>query len=94
MQLVINYTKSSLKMVLVKIEKEPGTDLENIVAKALEKSIAKDLNGIECPFCDKESYVSVQIRKNKLNGMTTHVHACCKSFKEKIEEILLLGQSG
>jgi len=80
-------------MVLVKIDKDPSFHLDENVVQALEKSLRKDLKGISCPHCDSESYVCIQIRKNKLSGISTHIHACCEDFRKKIEEILLVEHS-
>jgi len=85
----LTIAKPTFVMVLLKVEKDPNTELEDFVIKALEKSMKDELKGIECPICDKSTCVSLQIRKHKLNGISIQVEACCDSFKSRIETILL-----
>lgn len=77
-------------MVRVTFNNDTGKELEDFVIRDLRDSIIRELEGLKCAKCKKDSQVRVTLRKNKLNGMRVTVNACCEEFNQEISEVLLL----
>ena len=79
-----------IQMLKIIFNNDTGRELEDFVIRDLRDSITRELEGLKCSKCKKDSQVRVTLRKNKLNGMKVTVNACCEEFNQEIREALLL----
>ena len=69
-------------MIKVKLQRLPGSDIKNNVAKDIAREIEKDYKNVICNAHPKKtSYIILIVRRMKLRKGSF----CCSEFKKKVK---------